>query len=1010
MSLNVELLTSTFAALAPHADVWSARFYDELFQRHPHLKPMFAGADLEEQRRKLVQSLVIVIRSLERPEALERLLHDLGGRHVDYGAAETDYPLVGTTLLDVLGEFAGPKVWTDDVAEAWTAAVGAVAAKMLEGAALKTSRQPVLVGAATASSGNTDSLSSDSDDFASDSYSTTSETTLGLSLEEPALPQEKIEMTASTIPAVPQTAPGTDNFYGMVEAAPQAMLYVDGNGVVTYLNRKGHEQVRQLASALGFGPEQLVGGSIERLFTAIPTLRNELQQLSAARSFDASIAGATLNVVLSPVHSADGRRTGVSVSLFDVTTERHETARTAENAQNQSAVNQVLAAVQSAETSEKAAIAALQTVREGFGWAYGSYWAVDPADRTLKFTAESGTVTPEFARVTATASFAEGVGLSGRAWRQRDLVFVEDLAKVTDCVRAPVAQRAGVKSGIAIPIEIDGKVVGTLDFFATTTLSLSDERRETLRNVGRLVSQSMTRLRDQTEQARINSMVENMPINVLLANRDFELVYMNPSSRRTLKRLEHLLPRPVDQLIGQKIDIFHKNPEMQRKLLGDPRNLPHNARIQLADEWLDLSVSAISDNTGKYLGPMVSWEIITEKVKMEAEVSRIQNMMDQLPINVMLANRDLELVYINPCSIATLKKIEHLLPRPVNQLLGQKIDIFHKNPEMQRKLLADPRNLPHKARIQLGEEFLDLSISAITDKSGTYVGPMVAWSVVTGQVKLANDFERDVKAVVEIVTSSATEMQASSKSMAAASEETARQSQVVAAASEEATRNVETVSSAAEELSKSIAEIARHVQEASKMTANAVSEADRTNVTIRQLGDSSNEIGHVVKVITSIAQQTNLLALNATIEAARAGEAGKGFAVVANEVKELARQTAKATEEISQKINAIQGATSTAVTAIGSIGDNIRKINEISTTIASAVEEQTAATNEISRNVAEAARGTAEVSSNIAGVSQAADEGGRGASDILAASEGLAQESTRLDSVATDFLKRMRAL
>lgn len=287
MSLNVELLTSTFAALAPHADVWSARFYDELFQRHPHLKPMFAGADLEEQRRKLVQSLVIVIRSLERPEALERLLHDLGGRHVDYGAAETDYPLVGTTLLDVLGEFAGPKVWTDDVAEAWTAAVGAVAAKMLEGAALKTSRQPVLIGAATASSGNTDSLSSDSDDFASDSYSTTSETTLGLSFEEPALPQEKIEMTASTIPAVPQTAPGTDNFYGMVEAAPQAMLYVDGNGVVTYLNRKGHEQVRQLASALGFGPEQLVGGSIERLFTAIPTLRNELQQLSAARSFDA---------------------------------------------------------------------------------------------------------------------------------------------------------------------------------------------------------------------------------------------------------------------------------------------------------------------------------------------------------------------------------------------------------------------------------------------------------------------------------------------------------------------------------------------------------------------------------------------------------------------------------------------------------------------------------------------------------------------------------------------------
>ena len=194
------------------------------------------------------------------------------------------------------------------------------------------------------------------------------------------------------------------------------------------------------------------------------------------------------------------------------------------------------------------------------------------------------------------------------------------------------------------------------------------------------------------------------------------------------------------------------------------------------------------------------------------------------------------------------------------------------------------------------------------------------------------------------------------------------------------------------------------------MTSSAVTEADKTNVTIKQLGDSSNEIGQVVKVITSIAQQTNLLALNATIEAARAGEAGKGFAVVANEVKELARQTAKATEEISQKINAIQGATGVAVSAIGSISDSIRKINEISTTIASAVEEQTAATNEISRNVSEAARGTAEVTSNISGVSQAAEEGGRGSGEILSAAEGLAKESVRLDGVTSQFLERMRKI
>ena len=406
----------------------------------------------------------------------------------------------------------------------------------------------------------------------------------------------------------------------------------------------------------------------------------------------------------------------------------------------------------------------------------------------------------------------------------------------------------------------------------------------------------------------------------------------------------------------------------------------------------------------------MTWAAVTEKLKGENEMARVQNMMDAIPINVALANRDYELVYFNPASVATLTQLQHLLPMPVDKLLGEKIDIFHKVPEHQRKIVDDPKNLPHRAKIQLGDEHLDLLVSAINDKDGNYIGPMITLSIITEQVSMADDFERDVKGVVDIVTSSFTEMQASSKSMAATAEETARQSQVVAAASEEAMKNVETVSSAAEELSASIGEIATHVQDASTMTEQAVEEAEETNVTITELGKSSDEIGQVIKVITSIAQQTNLLALNATIEAARPGEAGKGFAVVANEVKELARQTAKATEEISEKIGAIQSSTGIAVTAIGSIGERIGKINEIATTIAGAVEEQTAATNEISRNVAEAAKGTSEVTSNISGVSSAAEEGGKAANDILAAADGLAQESVNLDKLTTEFLERMRAV
>ena len=225
-----------------------------------------------------------------------------------------------------------------------------------------------------------------------------------------------------------------------------------------------------------------------------------------------------------------------------------------------------------------------------------------------------------------------------------------------------------------------------------------------------------------------------------------------------------------------------------------------------------------------------------------------------------------------------------------------------------------------------------------------------------------------LKAAAETATalaSSSEELSAVSHQMSANAEETATQSNVVSAAAEQVTKNLQTVATATEEMSCSIKEIAKNANEAAKVATSAVKTAETTNATVAKLGESSAEIGQVIKVITSIAQQTNLLALNATIEAARAGEAGKGFAVVANEVKELAKETAKATEDISRKIEAIQGDTKGAVEAIGQISGIINQINDISNTIASAVEEQTATTNEIARNVQEGAKGGSQVAENI---------------------------------------------
>jgi methyl-accepting chemotaxis protein len=275
--------------------------------------------------------------------------------------------------------------------------------------------------------------------------------------------------------------------------------------------------------------------------------------------------------------------------------------------------------------------------------------------------------------------------------------------------------------------------------------------------------------------------------------------------------------------------------------------------------------------------------------------------------------------------------------------------------------------------------------------------------------KMANDFESAVGSIVKAVAAASTELNSAAQSMTQTAEETSRQSGAVATASEQATANVQTVATAAEELSASVQEITRQVSQSSTISDRAVARAASTNDTVQMLAEGAKRIDDVVKLINDIAGQTNLLALNATIEAARAGEAGKGFAVVASEVKNLATQTAKATDEIAAQISEIQRATGESVTAIGDISAVIKEMSEISTAIASAVEEQGAATQEIARNVQEASAGTAEVTTNITGVNRAAGETGAAASQVLSSAGELSRHAESLQSELNKFLATIRA-
>ncbi|MGE3812671.1 MAG: GAF domain-containing protein [Candidatus Nanopelagicales bacterium] len=774
----------------------------------------------------------------------------------------------------------------------------------------------------------------------------------------------------------------------VVEAFPLRVMAQDRNQVIRYMNAPAKQEMGALVASLGLSADDLIGLPVEILSRTPGYVDADPRRHELPYTFEVDNGQDLLEVTVSAIVE-DGERVG-ALTTWQSIEDRKTTARViADVAADNQAVDLLLRSLEGARTPVDAAMCAIESLRSSLRFDLGAFWVLADDGTTIVQADETGVPDETWRTATADHRFRIGHGPVGQAWAARDLVVVDDLAQA-ECPRSAAAAVAGYRSAVCLPVIVAADVVGVIEVVSREVREIRNQRRATLRNLAQLVSHAISRMLSEqaaAETAKDTATVADLLSSLVGVSTSEEAAAVALSVVRTHLGFDYgtcwTLVAGTDRM-RFLLDSGTAHPEFVRatheQLFAEGEGLVGAAWrrrdvVALDDASVDRAVArrAAAEAAGIRSG-------VAFPVTVDGEV---RGVMDFAAAGA---------VALTEARLETLRTISRLLSQTFSRLALEERErsVSRRLQNDVEEILAVVRAAAEGDLTQRLEVSSDGSIRIMGDGLDEFFGRLRAsLSEIAGTAHSLGSAGMELESVSSLLIENATS--------------TSDQVEHLSLAASDVALNVESVAGAADQLRASIAEIATSASTAAGVANQAVAVAGQANDSVMMLNESSAEIGKVIRTITSIADQTNLLALNATIEAARAGDAGKGFAVVANEVKELAKETAGATQEISRRIAAIQESTLVAMDAITEIADVITRINSHQEAISSAVEEQTATTTAIAYNVSAAATGALSISEGLRTVGLAADSTRTCALDSERAAGGLVSMSTEMQRMLRQF-------